>query len=82
MFDDGELDISVVLNYLHEQENITARFYLPPKIHKGNMAKVVYFDERITVRPLSHEEIQVQMVKAGMSIKDYEDNELSGQARR
>jgi hypothetical protein len=34
MFDEGELDISVV-NYLHEQETKTSRFYLLPKIHKG-----------------------------------------------
>jgi hypothetical protein len=34
MYDEGELDISVV-NYLHDQETKTARFYLLPKIHKG-----------------------------------------------
>ena len=34
MYEDGELDVSVV-NYLHEQETKTARFYLLPKIHKG-----------------------------------------------
>jgi hypothetical protein len=34
MFEEGDLDVSVV-NYLHEQENKTARFYLLPKIHKG-----------------------------------------------
>ena len=34
MYDKGELDISVV-NYLRDQETKTARFYLLPKIHKG-----------------------------------------------
>ena len=36
MYEEGELDITVV-NYLHEQETKTARFYLLPKIqiHKG-----------------------------------------------
>ena len=34
MYSDGELDITVV-NYLHEQENRTSKFYLLPKIHKG-----------------------------------------------
>ena len=34
MYVKGELDIYVV-NYLHEQESKTARFYLLPQIHKG-----------------------------------------------
>ena len=34
MYNEGELDISVV-NYLHEHESRTARFYLLRKIHKG-----------------------------------------------
>ena len=34
MYDNGELDISVV-NYLHEKECKTANFYMLPKIHKG-----------------------------------------------
>ena len=34
MFTNGELDISVV-NYLHETEKKTSKFYLLPKIHKG-----------------------------------------------
>jgi hypothetical protein len=36
MFANGELDISVV-NYLHDTENKTSKFYLLPKIHKGIM---------------------------------------------
>jgi hypothetical protein len=34
MYADGEIDISV-LNYLHDTEKRTSKFYLLPKIHKG-----------------------------------------------
>jgi len=48
---------------------------LNPEVHHGNMSKVLYFGKDLEIRELSKEEIQVQMVKFGKSLKAYDDNE-------
>ena len=64
----------------HDQEIVmdipgTLGIRLNPEVHHGNMSKVLYFREDLKIHELSKEEIQVQMVKSGKSLKAYDDNE-------
>ena len=50
-------------------------FRLNPEVHVGNMAKVIYYHESLTITELTKEEVIAQMTEKGYSADDFETYE-------